>query len=145
MNYDFLYDLNSKCVLQKKDSTPLIEYFKKKQGWIYIAKSKDNPYLKIGRTAKDPLTRAKTLSSTGVLNEYEIIFSLKFFNQYWGEKNIHKILNKFRVNKEFFSINQDVAFEVSYQTKTLEDQLLGRFLDINIILDDLELMSYSLK
>ncbi len=145
MNYDFLYDLNSKCVLQKKDSTPLIEYFKKKQGWIYIAKSKDNPYLKIGRTSKDPLTRAKTLSSTGVLNEYEIIFSLKFFNQYWGEKNIHKILNKFRVNKEFFSINQDVAFEVSYQTKTLEDQLLGRFLDINIILDDLELMSYSLK
>ncbi len=145
MNYDLLYDLNCQYSLQKKDASSLIDYFKKKQGWVYIAKSKDNPYLKIGRTSKDPLIRAKTLSSTGVLNEYEIIFSLKFFNQLWGEKHIHNTLKKFRVNKEFFSVHQDVAFEVIYQTKTLEDELLGRFLKTDMILDDLDFIIYSLK
>ncbi len=145
MNYDFLYDISCQYSLQKKDTPTLLEYFKKKQGWVYVAKSKDNPYLKIGRTSKDPLSRAKTLSSTGVLNDYEIIFSLKFFNHIWGEKNIHNTLKKYRVNKEFFSVHQDIAFEVIYQTKNLEDQLLGRFLFTHMILEDIELLPYSLR
>ncbi len=145
MNYDFLYDINCQYSLQKKDTISLLDYFKKNQGWVYIAKSKDNPYLKIGRTSKDPLTRAKSLSSTGVFSDYEIIFSLKFFNHKWGEKHIHNTLNKFRVNKEFFSVHQDVAFEVIYQTKNLEDELLGRFLVTHMILEDIELLPYSLR
>jgi outer membrane lipopolysaccharide assembly protein LptE/RlpB len=145
MNYDLLYDINCKYALQPQDVTNLLSYLQKKSGWVYIAKTEDNPYLKIGRTSKDPLTRAKTLSSTGVLNEYEIIFSLKFFNHIWAEKIIHKTLQKFRVNKEFFSLNQDISFEVVYQTKTLEEELLGRFLNLHIIKEDLDLLPYALR
>lgn len=145
MNYDSLYDLNCNYSLQKKDIPLLLSYFKSKKGWIYIAKSKDNPFLKIGRTAKDPFSRAKSLSSTGVFNEYEIVFSLKFFNHIWAEKLVHQNLKKFRVNKEFFSLKEETAFDVFQKTKILEETLLNRFIKTEIIEEDLNLLEYSLK
>jgi hypothetical protein len=145
MNYDKLYDI--KCVyrLQPKDTEELKSYFYKKQGWVYIAKSKDNPHLKIGRTSKNPLERAKTLSSTGVFSHYEIIFSMKAFNQFWVEKIIHDKLKRFRISKEFFSVQESLAIDAIENTVIEESILLKRFLKLEIITEDIELIEYSLK
>lgn len=81
MNYDKLFDENfSYKISSVRELEELKKYFKKKKGWIYINKTEDNVYLKIGRTAKHPLERAKSLSSTGVLSAYEVLFSLPVFN-----------------------------------------------------------------
>lgn len=147
MNYDTLYD--EKCVyrIQDKDTPELKQYLKKKQGWVYIAKSKDNAHLKIGRTGKSPMERAKTLSPAGVLNEYEILFSLKVFNQFWVEKSIHDKLKRFRVtiSKEFFSVNDEVAIKAFDATYQEEIKLLGRFFDTKMVSEDLDLLEYAIK
>ena len=142
MNFDILYE--PKCVykIQQKDLSGLISYFKKKNGWIYLAKSKDSVHFKIGRTGKNPLERAKTLSSAGVLNDYEIFFALKVFNQFWAEKSIHEKLKSFRVNqsKEFFSVDQEMAINAFHATIKEESSLLNRFFNSDLIKDDVELL-----
>lgn len=144
MNYDILYD--EKCVyrIQAKDVVELKTYFNKKGGWVYIAKSKSSPHLKIGRTGKNPMERAKTLSSTGVLHDYEIVFSTKVFNQFWAEKVIHNKLKRFRVSKEFFSVQDALAIEVFHSTYEEEQNLLKRFINLEIIKDDLDLIEHAL-
>lgn len=146
MNYDNLYD--DKCVykLQKKDIFELNTYFKKKMGWVYIAKSKNNTHLKIGRTSKNPMVRAKTLSSSGVLHDYEIIFSLHVFNQYWSEKQIHDILKIFRVkkSKEFFNVSESIAIEAFNLTVSKENNCLNKFLNVEMLKEDLNLLEYAI-
>jgi type III secretory pathway component EscV len=147
MNFDKLYD--DKCVykIQEKDIPELKKYFQKKQGWVYIAKSKDNSQLKIGRTGKNPLIRAKTLSSAGVLNDYEIFFSLKVFNQFLAETSIHTKLKRFRskASKEFFLVNEQIAIDAFEATYQEEVKLLSRFLNLEMITEDLDLLEYALK
>lgn len=145
INNDLLFDKNFNIPLGIKDIEPLKQYFLKKMGWVYIAKTKDNQFLKIGRTKKNPLERAKTLSTTGVLNHYEILFSLPVFNQYIVEKNIHKKLKKYRVSKEFFSVNIDIAINAFQEEYENEKKLLSRFLDLDILGQDLDLIEYALK
>ncbi len=145
MNYDNLYKEKFSYVLQQKDVNELISYFKSKAGWVYIAKSKNNPYLKIGRTAKNPFERAKTLSSAGVLHDYDILFSLKFFNQYLAEKKIHQILSSHRIKKEFFSIDENTALDKLNYTYMEERILLNRFLNLDVINEDINLLEYALK
>lgn len=145
MNYDDLYEDECRYVLQSKDADSIKSYFIKKRGWVYVAQSTDNSLLKVGRTSKNPMERAKTLSSTGVLNDYTIVFSLKFFNQFWAEKTIHKCLKAYNVRKEFFSTTEEIVFEQIYKTLEKETELLQRFLNVDLIRDDLELMSYALK
>lgn len=145
MNYDELYNTECRYNIQQIDVEPLKTYFLKKQGWVYVAKSLDNKFLKIGRTKKNPHERAKSLSSTGVLNDYKIIFSLKFFNQFWAEKSIHKALKKYNVNKEFYSVDENTSFEIIYKMSELEYYLLNRFINTEIIKDDLDLIPYSLQ
>lgn len=146
MNFDILYD--DKCVyrLQSKDIPELQAYLKKKDGWIYIAKSKDNKQLKIGRTGKNPMERAKTLSTTGVLNEYEIVFSAKVFNQYWAEKAVHNKLKNFRVklSKEFFSVNEDVAINAFQVVCEEEAKLMSRFFNLDVLKADIDLLEHAI-
>lgn len=143
--YDKLFDEGFSFNLGEKDVEALKEYFKNKRGWVYIAKTKDNSFLKIGRTGKNPLERAKTLSSTGVLNSYEILFTLPFFNQFIGEKKVHSKLARFRVSKEFFSIKESVAIDIIQKEMMNEKKLLDNFIDTNLIAQDIELMSQALK
>ena len=92
------------------------------------------------------MERAKTLSSAGVLHDFDIIFSLKVFNQFWVEKTIHQKLKKFRItsNKEFFSISESLAIETFHNSYNEENNLLKRFFNIDILRDDIELIEYSL-
>lgn len=143
MNYDHLF--SKELTLKKIDISSLKEYLIKKQGWVYIAQSKDNTLLKIGRTAKNPLERAKTLSSVGVLNNYEIVFSLYFFNQFLAEANIHKVLSKYRVAKEFFSVNEDVAIKVIEKELITQNKLLNRFFDTKLVSEDINLLEKAIS
>lgn len=147
MNFDKLYDEQCVYKIQDKDIPALKQYFQKKQGWVYIAKSKDNSQLKIGRTGKNPLIRAKTLSSAGVLNDYEIFFSLKVFNQFLAETSIHTKLKRFRskAHKEFFMVNEHIAIEAFDATYKEEIKLLSRFLNTDMIKEDLDLLEYAIK
>jgi len=144
MNYDQLFDTDFKYFMTTKDIEAVKEYLKKKQGWIYIAYSRDNNFLKIGRTGKNPMVRAKTLSSTGVLSGYEILFSLKVFNQFMVEKKVHNKLKNYRIKKEFFSVDKNHAIAVIEKSCAEEDVALARFFDLDMIREDLNLIEYAL-
>ncbi len=145
MNFDKLYELETKYTIQQNEVEKVQEYFKKKSGWVYIAKIENLPYLKIGRTGKNPLYRAKTLSSTGVFNEYEIIYSLQFLNQFWGEKQTHQELKKFRVQKEFFALEQNYAIETIERINKIEENLLERFFDVKSAKESILNIGFELK
>ena len=144
MNPNKLYDSNFNHKIDLRYLGEIKDFLLKKQGWIYIAQANENDMLKIGRTSKHPIERAKTLSSTGVFHNYEIIFSLKVFNQFFVEKNVHERLKKFRVKKEFFLINRDTAIKIIEDEYLKEQALLSRFFNISMIKDDIELLPYSL-
>lgn len=148
MDYNKIYGSKEFNYRFKSTDMPsLLDYFKKKAGWIYIATSKDNNFLKIGRTGKDPMHRAKTLSTTGVFNEYNIVFSLKVFNQFILEKNIHTSLKKYRVtqSKEFFNTSLSLAINAIEQEVIKEETLLSGYFDLDMIKEDLNLLPYALK
>lgn len=132
-NLDILY--NSKKFIQLNNCLyPTIDnYFKSKKGFIYIAISKDNSFIKIGRTKKNPLERAKTLSSTGVFNEYEIVYSLEVLNQFFCESYCHKLLKQYRVKKEFFLVNLDVAINTLNKSSLYEDKVLSRYFNVQLL------------
>lgn len=144
MNYDKLFEENFSHQLHLRDVIPLKEYLIKKEGWIYIACSKNNDLLKIGRTSKNPHQRAKTLSSSGVLHDYEIFFSLHVYNQFIVEKKVHQKLKKFRITKEFFSLKKDVAIEAIKNEYEYELNCLSKFIDIKMISDDINLLEHAL-
>lgn len=144
MNYELLFDPDFNYFMTTKDIQPCLEFLQKKQGWIYIARSRDNNLLKIGRTGKNPMSRAKTLSSTGVLNGYDILFSLKVFNQFMVEKKVHNQLKKFRIKKEFFSVDLNHAISIIEKVCSEEEKALLRYFDLDMIKEDLQLLEHAL-
>lgn len=145
MNYDKLFDKNFNYKISAvRESEELKKYFKKKKGWIYIVKTDDNVYLKIGRTAKHPMERARSLSSTGVFSSYQVLFSLPVFNQFIVESKIHKKLKKYRISKEFFSVDIETAIKTIEDECNRENESLRRFIDTEMIKDDLDLIEYAI-
>ena len=155
MNPDKFLDKTFSYNIHPKDHEVIKNYFVKKQGWVYIANSpnyelsesdsKNISMLKIGRTGKNPFERAKSLSSSGVAYDYDIIFSLPFFNQFIAEKNVHNRLKKLRGPKEFFRVSQDDAIKAVQEEYNNERNLLSRFFDMNILDDDINLVEYAIK
>jgi hypothetical protein len=144
--FENLYsDSHFQYLFQKTDVPELIRFFEKKMGWIYIAKSQDHSFLKIGRTSKNPLERAKTLSTVGVLHDYEIIFSIKVFNQYFVEKNVHQQLKKYQISKEFFSAPIEKCIETIEKVYQKECSILEPFFLLELLKSDIHLMEYAMK
>lgn len=145
MNYDKLFEDDfSYKISALRESENLKKYFQKKKGWVYIFKTDDNIYLKIGRTSKHPMERAKSLSSTGVLSTYQVLFSLPVFNQFIVESNIHKRLKKYHISKEFFSVDVKTAIKIIEEECDKEIKNLKRFIDTEMIKDDLDLIQYAI-
>lgn len=145
MNLDKMYDKTFNYRFRAEDCDDLRSYFEKKAGWIYIAKSKNNDLLKIGRTGKSPMERAITLSTTGVLYDYEIVFSAKVFNQFLMERAIHTKLKRYRVSKEFFNVAVPNAIAQMQLVVSDEDMLLSRFFDLEVLRSDSSIVEYALK
>ena len=75
-------------------------------GFIYVMTNEAMPGLvKIGKTTKLPTERARELYTTGVPNEFEVKFAILVDDIDEWEKEIHKLLDEFRVSesREFFS------------------------------------------
>jgi hypothetical protein len=81
--------------------------------WVYIMSNPSIPNMyKIGYTKHTPTERAKQLSnSTGVVLPYIVEWAFHCFNGENLEYEIHKCLEKYRVNsqREFFQISLDEA------------------------------------
>lgn len=143
-NYDILFDPKINLQIQQNELIDIKNYFIKKQGWIYIAKNKVYPQLKIGRTSHNPWVRAKTLSTSGVIDEYEILFSIQTFNQFILEKKIHNKLKKKRFKKEFFNISlEDAVSEIN--SHIIEEKIaLRRYFRLELIEQDINLIDSSI-
>lgn len=148
MNFDKLFDKTYDYRLRSEDIEPLKNYLQKKKGWVYIATTEDHAHFKIGRTAKTPSIRAKTLSTAGVFNDYEMVFALDFFNAVIAERNVHKALAKYRLSnhKEFFQASQELVVKAVEQEYQKEKLLLARFFQTEPVREDLEVLShYTVK
>jgi T5orf172 domain len=82
-------------------------------GYLYAMTNKSfDGLIKIGRTTKDPIDRAKQLSRpTGVPESFDVSIYCKVYDCIDAEKKIHKILNTYRntQKREFFHIPAEVA------------------------------------
>lgn len=145
INYDILYNSKKFIQIRKDMHISVSDYFKKKCGYIYLAKSRNNSLMKIGRTAKNPLERAESLETTGVLYEYEIVFALPVLNQFWAESQVHQKLKKFRFDKEFFAVNQQLAIDTMGKVYVLEEHLLKRYFNIDLLKKDYYDIEKALK
>lgn len=84
------------------------------EGYIYCLSNPSMPnLLKIGMTTRTPEERAKELFTTGVATPFHIEFSREVTNPEQKEKEIHKILENYRIpSREFFNISVDEAMMV---------------------------------
>ena len=89
---------------------------KKKSEWVYILTNKSMPGLvKIGMTKRDPYIRANELASqTGIPTKFEVDYAVRVWNSFTIEQNVHRRLDRFRVNqnREFFEIDVKTARKV---------------------------------
>ena len=80
-------------------------------GHIYVLSNKSLPpnTYKIGSTYGLPDERAEELTGTGHLTPFKVAYSVKIQRAEYYEKNIHKLLNKWRVkqDREFFELELD--------------------------------------
>jgi hypothetical protein len=86
-------------------------------GYIYVLTNQVMPGLvKIGRTERDPVQRAKELRTTGVPAPFELVYSCLVSDCEETEKNIHILLSKRGVrhspDREFFEVSCDEAIEL---------------------------------
>ena len=102
IDFDILYNNKEFIQIKPEMYNHIIDYFNKKSGSIYLAISKNNDFIKLGRTGKNPLERAETLSTTGVLHDFDIPFSLPVLNQFWAEAMVHKKLKKYNFSLLIF-------------------------------------------
>ena len=125
--------------INKENKTLILKEMQKSWGYVYIAKSLSSPNLyKIGKTKKNPMERAKTLSNSGVVHDYQIVFSLDFFDCSLAECRAHQQLSKYRVKKEFFSISLEEAIKVLVKEHNNQKHILNKFIDTESFLIDQE-------
>lgn len=93
-----------------------VEIFGEGKETVYVMHNPSHPDLlfKIGETSGDPEVRRKQLSkSTGVPEDFELIYIFKCNNSRRLEKAVHKALREHRhtTNKEFFMVDLDTIKE----------------------------------
>ena len=84
------------------------------EGYLYCLSNPSIPkLLKIGMTTRTPEERSRELFTTGVATPFNIEFSRKVNNPGQKEKDIHKILENYRIpSREFFDISVNDAIMV---------------------------------
>ena len=114
------------------------------KGWIYIL---SNPSfvagrIKIGMSSNDPIERSKDLYTTGVPEPFEIEYKALVDNYQTVEKDVHRILSKYRhhTSREYFtcSVTEAIAAIKSTAHILFEESDHKAPADIKDVLDDLE-------
>lgn len=98
-------------------TSKLIKKYKNREGeydeWVYILSNPSFSYFKIGKTKYQPEERARQLSrETGVPLPFEVEWAFNCWNAENLEKEVHRRLENYRINKEFFQINLNEAKKV---------------------------------
>jgi hypothetical protein len=83
--------------------------------YLYVLSNTSYPgLLKIGHTSRDPASRARELSSTGVPTPFEIRLVLVVRSGSSAEAEAHRELHRYRKhrNREFFEISEEEAIKI---------------------------------
>ena len=93
-------------------------------GYVYVLSNKSLPpnTYKIGSTYKLPEERAEQLSGTGHLTPFKVVDEIKIQSAEYYEKSIHKLLNKYRVGKEYFEIELNKIKDCLQQVSILSEK-----------------------
>jgi hypothetical protein len=83
------------------------------RGWVYIIANDSyvGSRLKIGKTDRDPIDRARELVSTGTTGTFVVIYHALVDNPYGVEQQVHQRLWSFNVGGEWFEVCPDLAVQ----------------------------------
>ena len=120
----------------------------KPEGLIYIVKNENQIGVKIGMTRKRIKERLKSLNSTGVPGQFEVVAIFLSSNLKMDEKRVHNKLSKKRIEKEHFQVSPLEAVLAAYRAFGSRPERAPVFYDYDEDLEDLfyhELESAKLK
>jgi len=110
------------------------------EGYLYCLSNPSIPnLLKIGMTTRTPEERSRELFTTGVATPFNIEFTRQVNNAGQKEKDIHKILENYRIpSREFFDISVNEA-------KRVIDTYLSENLPVFLSVEDVLRSEYVSK
>jgi hypothetical protein len=93
-------------------------------GYVYVLSNQSLPpnTYKIGSTYGLPEERAEELTGTGHLTPFKVVAKIKIQSAEYYEKSIHKLLNKYRVGKEYFELELDKIKDCLQQVSILSEE-----------------------
>ena len=95
-------------------------------GYVYVLSNESLPpnTYKIGSTYGLPEERAEELTGTGHLTPFKVVYTIKVQSAEYYEKNIHKLLKKYRVKqgREFFKLDLDKIKDCLKEVSTLTEK-----------------------
>ena len=93
-------------------------------GYVYVLSNESLPpnTYKIGSTYGLPEERAEDLTGTGHITPFKVVGKIKVQSAEYYEKSIHKILQDYRVKKEFFKLDLKKIKDCLKQVSELSDK-----------------------
>jgi|TARA_Y100000294_G_C8507371_1_gene317256 hypothetical protein len=94
-------------------------------GYVYVLSNEAYPNTyKIGSTYGLPEERAEELTGTGHLTPFKVVYTIKVQSAEYYEKNIHKLLKKYRVKegREFFKLDLNKIKDCLKEVLTLTEK-----------------------
>jgi hypothetical protein len=80
------------------------------EGWVYlIVNDQMSRHVKIGKTDRDPIERARELVSTGTVGTFVVIYQAWVRDPYAVEQRVHRTLSRHRKDGEWFDVCPNVA------------------------------------
>ena len=83
-----------------------------------------------------PINKRMSTLNTGTIGKCECVFSMEFNNEKLAERNIHKTLEKYKYEREFYKCDLNIIIDTINYYKSLEiiEQLREKYNDKNDIL-----------
>jgi hypothetical protein len=90
----------------------------KKEGYIYMIRCRlhEKDLYKIGRTKNHPDQRIEELDNTGVPEKFMLIQDWKVTDDVLAESLVHKALDRYRTNKEYFKARASIILRIIDET-----------------------------
>jgi hypothetical protein len=103
--------INNLSLFLKKTAHPTLDekkwiydYVQERKGWVYAARLDQVDCFKVGMTKKEnPFMRVHELRAhVGAFLDFELQQAIQVVNRHEAEADIHQVLSKYHVKKEFF-------------------------------------------
>jgi hypothetical protein len=86
------------------------------EGWVYLIVNDQTPlHVKIGKSDRDPIERARELVSTGTVGTFVVIYQAWVRDPYAVEQRVHRTLERHRKSGEWFEVCPNVAKHAIHQ------------------------------